>query len=72
MEMIFNRKTIGQKIKTFRNKMGFTQSELADIIGCSKQRIYYLEHGRREPLAVEVFNLAYVFGITMYDFGRVE
>ena len=72
MEMIFNRKTIGKKIKTFRNKMGFTQAELADIIGCGKQRIYYLEHGRREPLAVEVFNLAYVFGITMYDFGRVE
>ena len=70
--MIFNRKTIGQKIKTFRRKMGFTQAELADIIGCSKQRVYYLEHGRCEPLAVEVFNLAYVFGITMYDFGRVE
>lgn len=70
--MIFNRKTIGQKIKTFRRKMGFTQSELADIIGCGKQRIYYLEHGRREPLAREIYDLAYVFQISMYDFGRAS
>lgn len=37
--------TIGERIKQLRTKKGITQTELADIIGTTKQNIYKYENG---------------------------
>ena len=40
---------IGGKIKKARERMGYTQVELAHKLGISKQTISNYEHNRREP-----------------------
>lgn len=37
--------TIGERIKELRNKIGYTQTDLADRIGVSKQTLYKYENG---------------------------
>lgn len=44
-----DRNTIGGQIKYWRNKRGFTQTELGEILGMSKQQVANYESGFRLP-----------------------
>jgi putative transcriptional regulator len=46
------------KITHFRNKIGLTQEQLADIVGVARQTIIALEQGRYNP------SLALAYAIT--------
>ena len=41
--------TIGQRIKTMRNSRGWTQQQLADMVGCAASTIGMYEIDKREP-----------------------
>ncbi len=46
--MDINYELIGNKIREYRESKGYSQEELADIIGISWRHFNYLEHGERK------------------------
>jgi putative transcriptional regulator len=55
------KKKIKSKVKSLREKLGFTQQELADKVGVSRQTIYYLEKGDYNPSLTISFKLTEIF-----------
>ena len=55
------------RIETFRTEKGWTQQELADRVGVSRQTIISLERGRYNPSIGLAFRLARTFGIQIED-----
>ena len=60
--------TIGEKIKELRNEKGFSQMQLAKLIGVSQKAIDYWERNVNEPKASYIIALVYTFGITFDEF----
>ncbi|MBQ7828129.1 MAG: helix-turn-helix transcriptional regulator [Clostridia bacterium] len=56
--------TIGQRIKLFRKERGFTQSELAEMIGVSMQAVSKWETDSGMPDISQIVPLAKVLGVT--------
>ncbi len=56
--------SIGDRIKEARKARGFTQKELADLIGTSKNTICNYEGGYREPDVVKINALSKALGVT--------
>lgn len=54
------KKILKSNIKEFREEKGLTQIELADLIGVSRQTIYYLEKGDYNPSLTLSFKIAEV------------
>lgn len=62
---LFN--TIGNNIKTFREKLKMTQGELASFIGVSREVVSYYETGSRDiPIAI-LEKISTVFGVEVID-----
>ena len=40
----------GRELKALRKRLGLTQSQLADRMGCSRQHVYHIEHHPNPPL----------------------
>jgi len=55
---------IGNKIKTYRNKLGYTQEELADKIGVSRQSVSKWESNKTYPEMSKIVNLAEMFSVS--------
>lgn len=55
---------VGQKIKMYRKKCGFTQKELADISGVSEASIRKYEAGTRNPKEAQIRKLSVALNIT--------
>lgn len=53
-----NRVSIGKRIKISRQARGYTQQELADMIGVAKNTITGYEKGNREPDATRIIALS--------------
>jgi len=49
-----------------------TQQQLADQVGCTRQTILLLEHGRYVPSLSLAFRIARVFGRTVDEVFRYE
>ena len=49
--------SIGQQIKTARKLSGLTQTELADIVGMTRQQIGRIEKGKNSPLSPNLFKI---------------
>ena len=47
--MAQGRKTIGQKIRQYRDNQGFTQEKLAEILDISVAHVSFLENSKRSP-----------------------
>ena len=55
------------RLEEFRNKMSWTQQELADRVEVSRQTIISLENGRYNPSILLAFRLARLFGLQIED-----
>jgi transcriptional regulator with XRE-family HTH domain len=55
-------------IKTSRIAKGYTQHQLADLCGVTRQAVYYWESGAREPSVAMMFRLAKILDI---DLGEI-
>jgi transcriptional regulator with XRE-family HTH domain len=58
---------IGENIKSYRKVMGFTQQNLADLLGVSAPSITYYEKGQREVDLLKLNKLADLFSIELSD-----
>ena len=55
------------KVKEYREKAGYKQSELAERVGVSRETIVHLENGRYNPSVKLAMDIAKVFGVTVED-----
>lgn len=56
---------IGNKIQTLRKSGGFTQEELADLIGISRSHMGYLEQGRRNASLKVLKKIARILKVSL-------
>lgn len=54
---------IARYIRTQRTTLGYSQAELAEKVGCSKDAVSRWEQGTRRPGAEYLFNLSEVFQV---------
>lgn len=54
-----------ERIKTLREKYGYTQEELAQRLGLTKNAISLYEHGKRNPSIETLEALCDIFNVTM-------
>ena len=66
------RKTVGENVRRIRLKKGLTQEQFAEISGFSQQYISGLEHGRRNPTVVTLYELATALGVSHLDLLRPD
>lgn len=52
-------------IKAQRERLGMTQSELAQKVGVRRETIVHLEYGRYNPSLKLAMDIAQVFGVTV-------
>lgn len=55
------------KIKEYREKAGYKQSELAELVGTRRETIVHLENGRYNPSFKLAMDIAKVFNVTVED-----
>ena len=55
------------KIKEYREKAGYKQSELAELVGTRRETIVHLENGRYNPSLKLAMDIAKIFGVTVED-----
>ncbi|MHC1784344.1 MAG: helix-turn-helix transcriptional regulator [Anaerolineaceae bacterium] len=53
------------KIESLRGQLGWTQQELADQVGVSRQTIISLENGRYNPSILLAFRLSKIFNLSI-------
>ena len=55
------------KIKEYREKAGYKQSELAELVGARRETIVHLENGRYNPSLKLAMDIAKVFNVTVEE-----
>ena len=60
---------IAKKIKILRKTRGYTQQQLADLLGVQRATISNYEIGRRSPHIKELARLAEILGVNLEYFG---
>lgn len=55
------------KIKEYRERAGYKQSELAELVGVRRETIVHLENGRYNPSLKLAMDIAGVFHITVEE-----
>lgn len=60
---------IASKIKVLRKNRGYTQQQLADLLGVQRATISNYEIGRRSPHIKELQKLAEILGVNLEYFG---
>lgn len=59
--------TIGEIIKSFRKENGYTQVEMARLLGVSKQALSNYERGKTVPNMAVTIEFSHLSGISLYD-----
>ena len=59
---------IGEKIKELRIEKGFSQMQLAKLVGVSQKAVDYWERNVNEPKASYILALVKVFELTFDEF----
>jgi len=57
--------SLGERIKEQRNKSGFSQEKIAELIGISRQAVTKWESGQSIPSAANLITLAEIFGVPL-------
>ena len=55
------------RIKEYREKAGYKQSELAELVGARRETIVHLENGKYNPSLKLAMDIAKVFHVTVED-----
>lgn len=55
------------RIREYREKAGYKQSELAELVGARRETIVHLENGRYNPSLKLAMDIANVFHVTVED-----
>lgn len=55
------------RIKEYREKAGYKQSELAELVGARRETIVHLENGKYNPSLKLAMDIAKVFGVTVEE-----
>ena len=55
------------KIKENREKAGYKQSELAEMVGARRETIVHLENGKYNPSLKLAMDISKVFGVTVEE-----
>ena len=55
------------RVKEYRERVGYKQSELAEMVGARRETIVHLENGRYNPSLKLAMDIAKVFGVTVED-----
>jgi transcriptional regulator with XRE-family HTH domain len=55
---------VGSRLKEAREKLGFTQSDLAKELGLSKGAISLYEHEKRNPNLETILEMMYLLGVS--------
>lgn len=61
------------KVKEYREKAGYKQSELAEMVGARRETIVHLESGKYNPSLKLAMDIAKVFGVsveTLFEFTQ--
>lgn len=66
------RKLVGRNAARLRKEAGLTQEQLAERCGFSQQYISKLEHGRRNPTVVTLYEIAQGLGVSHVELVREE
>ncbi|HVD59487.1 MAG TPA: helix-turn-helix transcriptional regulator [Gemmatimonadaceae bacterium] len=64
--------TIRNRVKELREAKGWTQQELADLVGVSRQSINSIERGRYVPSLMLALIFSRVFKISTDDIFKIE
>jgi transcriptional regulator with XRE-family HTH domain len=64
--------TIGNNIRSFRERLNLSQEVLAEYLGVSRPMISLLENGERTVTLVHLTKLADLFGVDEYDLMEEE
>jgi transcriptional regulator with XRE-family HTH domain len=59
---------VGNRIKYLRNQKGFTQTELAELVGKDRQYLYKIEKGKVTVNIVAITALTQALEISLKDF----
>ena len=59
--------TLSEKIKEHRNKLGFSQENLAELVGVSRQSVTKWEADQSMPCMENLMTLADIFGISISE-----
>ena len=55
------------RVKEYRERVGYKQSELAEMVGARRETIVHSENGRYNPSLKLAMDIAKVFGVTVED-----
>ena len=58
---------LNNRVKVLRTERGWSQIELAEKIGISRQSVYAIESGKFDPSLPVAFRIAEQFGMTIED-----
>ena len=62
----------GEKLRTLRQRNGFTLRQLGDMLAVSNTFVLSLEQGKKIPNAAMIIKIADIFGVTADQLMRDE
>lgn len=65
-------RTVQNRVKELRTALGWTQQQLADAVGVSRQSINSIERQRYEPSLALALTFARVFGYATDEIFKLE
>lgn len=72
LECMDMRKLIGENVRRARLARGLTQEQLAERSGFSQQYISELEHGKRNPTIVSIYEIAQALNVDHLELVRPD
>lgn len=63
-------KNMGKLLKAKRNEKGYTQNDVAKLIGCDRTTYTYYENGKIVPSVFTIYKMAGIFRIHYDDFFK--
>lgn len=60
-----DKKAFGKQIQKYRNRSGYSQEKLAELMGCSAIFISYIERGEKMPGFDNLIKLANILGVSV-------
>lgn len=59
--------TVGERIHTYRKKLGLSQAAFAKKIGASQSAVYYWESGKRQPRVEQLARMAGALQVPIWE-----